>query len=168
MSPLSGIHPVREALRAGRPLDRILIAKGSAGPRIQEIVDLARERGPHTGVDADERHDLPLAERDPSLAQAREVLAPVFPETLQELAVREASRPGRKIILWVSPGWPLLSGPNIELTTKQQENLFAHIVSLSTILREGRITLYSVDPLGTADAASSRTARSAWSIATCA
>jgi 23S rRNA (guanosine2251-2'-O)-methyltransferase len=44
MSPLSGIHPVREALRAGRPLDRILIAKGSAGPRVQEIVDLAREK----------------------------------------------------------------------------------------------------------------------------
>jgi 23S rRNA (guanosine2251-2'-O)-methyltransferase len=43
MSPLPGIHPVREALRAGRPLDRILIAKGSTGPRIQEIVDLARE-----------------------------------------------------------------------------------------------------------------------------
>ncbi len=44
MSPLAGIHPVREALRAGRPIDRILIARGSAGPRIQEIVDLARER----------------------------------------------------------------------------------------------------------------------------
>lgn len=44
MSPLAGIHPVREALRAGRPLDRILIAKGSTGPRVQEIVDLAREK----------------------------------------------------------------------------------------------------------------------------
>lgn len=44
MSPLSGIHPVREALRAGRPLDRILIARGSAGARIQEIVELARQR----------------------------------------------------------------------------------------------------------------------------
>ncbi|MFZ0590525.1 MAG: 23S rRNA (guanosine(2251)-2'-O)-methyltransferase RlmB, partial [Bryobacteraceae bacterium] len=39
-----GIHPVREALRSGRPLDKILIAKGSAGPRIQEIVELCRER----------------------------------------------------------------------------------------------------------------------------
>jgi 23S rRNA (guanosine2251-2'-O)-methyltransferase len=38
-----GIHPVREALRAGRPLDKILIAKGAAGPRIQEIVQLSRE-----------------------------------------------------------------------------------------------------------------------------
>jgi 23S rRNA (guanosine2251-2'-O)-methyltransferase len=44
MSPLAGIHPVREALRAGRPIDRILIAKGSTGARVQEIVDLARER----------------------------------------------------------------------------------------------------------------------------
>ena len=34
-----------EALRAGRPLDRILIAKGAGGARIQELVDLAREAG---------------------------------------------------------------------------------------------------------------------------
>jgi len=76
---------------------------------------------------------------------------------LHELAVREAARPGRKIILWVSPGWPLLSGPNVELSSKQQESLFADIVSISDVLRQGRITLYSIDPLGTADAASSRT-----------
>jgi 23S rRNA (guanosine2251-2'-O)-methyltransferase len=35
---------VREALRAGRALDRVLIARGSGGPRLQEIIDLARER----------------------------------------------------------------------------------------------------------------------------
>lgn len=40
-----GIHPVREALRAHRPLDKVVIAKGTSGPRIQEIVDLCRERG---------------------------------------------------------------------------------------------------------------------------
>ena len=33
-----------EALRAARSLDRILIARGAAGPRLQEIIDLARER----------------------------------------------------------------------------------------------------------------------------
>ena len=42
MPILYGIHPVAEALRAGLPLDRILIALGAGGPRIQEIVDLAR------------------------------------------------------------------------------------------------------------------------------
>ena len=34
---------MREALRAGRPLDRILIARGAGGPRLQEIIDLCRE-----------------------------------------------------------------------------------------------------------------------------
>ena len=38
-----GLHPVREALRAHRPLDKVLIVKGSAGPRIQEIVELCRQ-----------------------------------------------------------------------------------------------------------------------------
>ena len=42
---VSGVHPVAEALRAARPLDRILIAQGAGGPRLQEIIDLARRAG---------------------------------------------------------------------------------------------------------------------------
>jgi 23S rRNA (guanosine2251-2'-O)-methyltransferase len=38
-----GIHPVREALRAHRPLEKVVVAKGASGPRIQEIVDLCRD-----------------------------------------------------------------------------------------------------------------------------
>ncbi len=41
---VAGFHPVREALRAGRAIDRVLIARGAAGERLQEIIDLARER----------------------------------------------------------------------------------------------------------------------------
>jgi 23S rRNA (guanosine2251-2'-O)-methyltransferase len=37
-----GIHPVREALRAGLPLDKVLIVKGAANARLQEIIDLCR------------------------------------------------------------------------------------------------------------------------------
>lgn len=33
---------MREVLRAGKALDKVLIAKGAAGPRIQEIVELCR------------------------------------------------------------------------------------------------------------------------------
>jgi VWFA-related protein len=72
-------------------------------------------------------------------------------KALRELVGRESLRPGRKIILWISPGWPLLTGPRIEIDGKQQQQLFADIVSLSTQLRQARITLYSIDPLGTAD-----------------
>lgn len=43
MAILIGFHPVVEALKAGRELDRVLIAKGAGGPRIQEVVDLARQ-----------------------------------------------------------------------------------------------------------------------------
>jgi 23S rRNA (guanosine2251-2'-O)-methyltransferase len=42
MSILSGIHPVAEALRSNHPLERLLIAQGAGGPRLQEIIDLAR------------------------------------------------------------------------------------------------------------------------------
>ena len=44
VSVLVGVHPVREALKAGRSIDRVLIAKGAGGTRVQEIVDLCRER----------------------------------------------------------------------------------------------------------------------------
>ena len=43
MAILIGFHSVKEALVAGRSLDRVLISKGAGGPRIQEIVDLCRK-----------------------------------------------------------------------------------------------------------------------------
>jgi VWFA-related protein len=76
---------------------------------------------------------------------------------LQQLADYETPRPGRKLVLWISPGWPLLSGPEIELTQKSQQTFFANIVGLSDSLRRARITLDSIDPLGTSDAGGTRT-----------
>lgn len=40
---LAGLNPVLEALRAASPIDRVHIAKGAGGPRIQQVVDLCRE-----------------------------------------------------------------------------------------------------------------------------
>jgi 23S rRNA (guanosine2251-2'-O)-methyltransferase len=45
MSRLLGIHAVREALAAGRALERIVIARGRHGERLEEIVSLARSKG---------------------------------------------------------------------------------------------------------------------------
>lgn len=39
---VAGVHPVREALRARRPLDKVLIAKGASSSRIREIIELCR------------------------------------------------------------------------------------------------------------------------------
>lgn len=73
---------------------------------------------------------------------------------LRRLVASEAPRPGRKVIVWVSPGWPLLSGPNVDLGSKQQQLIFADIVGLSTQFRQARVTLYSVDPLGATESLS--------------
>jgi 23S rRNA (guanosine2251-2'-O)-methyltransferase len=32
-------------LRAGRPLDRVIVAKGAGGPRLQELISLSKQRG---------------------------------------------------------------------------------------------------------------------------
>jgi VWFA-related protein len=61
----------------------------------------------------------------------------------------EGKRPGRKLILWVSPGWPLLSREGMLLDSKQQGRLFAQIASLSTALRNAQMTIYNINPLGT-------------------
>jgi VWFA-related protein len=59
-----------------------------------------------------------------------------------------AALPGRKIVLWISPGWPLISGPGVDLTAKQQQELFSTIVSFSTRLRDANMTLYNINPVG--------------------
>jgi VWFA-related protein len=55
-------------------------------------------------------------------------------EGFAQLIAEERERPGRKLLVWLSPRWPMHSDPQI---SKQ--------------LREGQITLYIVDPSGTAD-----------------
>jgi VWFA-related protein len=71
---------------------------------------------------------------------------------LTSLADYEAKQPGRKLVIWFSPGWPLLTGPRIEYTRKDEEGFFNSIVALSNELRAADVTLYSIDPLGLADA----------------
>ena len=44
MSKLLGIHSIREALEAGRAIERIVVARGRGGDRVEEIVRLARSR----------------------------------------------------------------------------------------------------------------------------
>jgi 23S rRNA (guanosine2251-2'-O)-methyltransferase len=45
MNWITGFHAVEEAIAAGRALDRIVIARGRHGERIEAIVQLAKSRG---------------------------------------------------------------------------------------------------------------------------
>ena len=66
--------------------------------------------------------------------------------SLASLALEERTQPGRKILLWLSPGWPLLARTDSWATSRQSKTLFEAIISMSTALRESRVTLYSIDP----------------------
>ena len=66
-----------------------------------------------------------------------------------QLLARERERLGRKLILWVSPGWPPLLGLENTRDAGLREHVFGNLVEISTQLREGQITVYSVDPSAT-------------------
>ncbi len=70
---------------------------------------------------------------------------------LRALVGSVADRPSRKVVLWVSPGWPLISGPGVYLDSRQQNQLFSTVVDLSTRLREAHVTLYNINPIGAAE-----------------
>lgn len=77
-------------------------------------------------------------------------------QAIAQILAAEREKPGRKIVLWVSPGWPPLAGLENARDAKLrqlQEEVFGNVVEVSTQLREGRITLYSLDPSALGDLA---------------
>ncbi len=66
---------------------------------------------------------------------------------LGNIAINEGKKPGRKLLIWVGPGWPMLeSAANDYFSERDQRLYFRSIVDLSTWLREAHIVLYSVQP----------------------
>jgi VWFA-related protein len=72
------------------------------------------------------------------------------------IAENEALRPGRKLLIWVGPGWPMLDSPNFSFSDKDQRRYFDAIVELSTRMREARMALYSVSPASSVMGAGTR------------
>jgi VWFA-related protein len=66
---------------------------------------------------------------------------------MDNIAQNELKKPGRKLVIWVGPGWPMLNRPSDGYSDKQQRRNFDSIVEMSTALREARITMYSVSPV---------------------
>ncbi len=70
---------------------------------------------------------------------------------MHQLAASLAAHPGRNIVLWASPGWPILSGPEVQLSNKEEDQIFRDIVSFSNQFRAARMTLYAINPLGSGE-----------------
>ncbi|HEY5214373.1 MAG TPA: VWA domain-containing protein [Acidobacteriaceae bacterium] len=67
---------------------------------------------------------------------------------LRSSTAAEEKKPGRKLVLWVSPGWPLLSGPGVELDSNQEEDVYRSAIAFSRELRQADMTLYSINSWG--------------------
>jgi VWFA-related protein len=62
------------------------------------------------------------------------------------IAENKADKPGRKLLIWIGPGWPLLDRGAVTYSQSDTQRYFDTIVELSTRLRQARIAVYSVVP----------------------
>jgi hypothetical protein len=64
---------------------------------------------------------------------------------LNKLATNQEDVPGRVILVWVGPGWPLLDEPGVvQASATDKRNYFDAIVDLSTGFREAQMTLDAI------------------------
>jgi VWFA-related protein len=111
-----------QALRGGQPsLDGNLLAEAVAKMESSQQVN-----GSATGANGDgEKYGESL-------------------HALSGLIAYESKRPGRKLLLWIGPGWPLLDSQHFVPSNNDLKQYFKSIVDFSTGLREARINVYSV------------------------
>jgi len=70
---------------------------------------------------------------------------------LTELLNYEQPRPGRKLVLWFGSGWPPLTAPGVEFSTRDRQGFFKSILQFSDQLRDATVTLYNIQPGGTGE-----------------
>ncbi|MGB6727163.1 MAG: VWA domain-containing protein [Terracidiphilus sp.] len=72
-------------------------------------------------------------------------------KTLNYLTSQVNSMPGRKLFIWLSPGWNLQTNGQWDGASKSdQQGLYDNTASVLTALRTARVTVYSIDPSGPA------------------
>lgn len=90
MNWITGFHAVEEALSAGRPLDRVVLARGRRGDRIESVVRLAKSSGVPVRFEDREQIDRFVGTREhqgvAALASARATLE------LEDLLARKTER----------------------------------------------------------------------------
>ena len=69
-------------------------------------------------------------------------------QAVNQLLAYAQTLPGRKAVVWLSPGWPLLTGVRNELDTKSTVQVYDDVIHYSTALREANLVFYQVNPLG--------------------
>jgi VWFA-related protein len=66
--------------------------------------------------------------------------------TLERIAEAADKRTGRTILIWIGVGWPMLENSHYLFTEREHGVQFDRVVTISSLLRESRVTLYSIYP----------------------
>ena len=100
MDKLTGIHAVKEALEAARPLEYVLVAKGRQDTRAEEIVQLARRNGIAVRFEERAQLDRTAGTRDHQgvVAIGAVRAASTFEDILKN-ANKEEGKPGLIVLL---------------------------------------------------------------------
>ncbi|MGC2620262.1 MAG: VWA domain-containing protein [Acidobacteriaceae bacterium] len=72
----------------------------------------------------------------------------VVMDALHKILSYEEGRSGRKLVIWISPGWPMFVGTGLEMTDKQMHWYMDLIVDTSNRMREAETTMEVADPAG--------------------
>jgi VWFA-related protein len=65
---------------------------------------------------------------------------------MQRIADHEAQLPGRKLLIWVGPGWPMLDSNRFRFTEQQQRWMFSSIVALENQLLVAHLVVNTIMP----------------------
>jgi VWFA-related protein len=65
-------------------------------------------------------------------------------KTIDGIAENLSHKPGRKVVIWLGPGWPLLTERFFIQTDVSRETYFRQIAALQNKLRDARIALYAL------------------------
>jgi VWFA-related protein len=69
-------------------------------------------------------------------------------EALNGVALKLNNLEGRKLVVWLSPGWAAFEHQSSQKSPAEFQALFDYIVGISTELRAADVTIYSVNPFG--------------------
>jgi len=93
-------------------------------------------------------HEIPLGGGDDAIQRLDKSL-----RALNLIATAEATKPGRKLLLWVGHGWPMLDSSGFQQSDRSDKQGFNTLVEITQQLQAARIAMYVVDatdPAGSA------------------
>lgn len=67
-------------------------------------------------------------------------------EQFTQILAIEKARPGRKLVVFISPGWPNLGWVGSEQDLKQRQWVFNINVGITDTIRDARMAIYRIDP----------------------